>query len=497
MSNTPYIDVIFGPYEPDCGGLPRQEMPGYLVDALNVRSTPNGYRGMPTFTNVTSAVAISGASSYASGAQFYTDSNSHFFVVTASGAIHESRTEGTSAWEDVSASGTLNPLGDFFRFGDDVVFVSSTRAPIFKDLTTSLATNFASLTGSPPTAATGARVRQHAVLGQLQSSDLYAVRWSAIGNHEDWPTPGTADARSKQAGQESLNPAFGFVQKVLGGEKFGIIVQDRALTRMTYVGGSNVFEFDTYEQIDGYGTRLLARPVTDGKLWYFYSDGGVFATDGYSVKSMSDGKIDEALFLNSISHPNGSSLSYALTSAYDQSRGLVIFGSNENSGGARYQLVLNVADGSFSLINETNEMSLFGGYGDYSAAITGTRQRRYVYNVNASDGKLQRLTAATGSIAMQTGYIEIDPGYNVQLQGAHLLGTGTGSLTLAYKTAATSAACDVLQTGFTSLTAAGLGQKKTARATAQYAAFRVTGTGAESQLIRGIRVYYTRAQPST
>jgi hypothetical protein len=95
---------------------------------------------------------------------------------------------------------------------------------------------------------------------------------------------------------------------------------------------------------------------------------------------------------------------------------------------------------------------------------------------------------------MQTGYIEIDPGYRVQLQGAHLLGTSTGDLTLAYKAAATASACDMSQSGFTSLTAAPLGQKKTARANSQYLAFRVTGTGSESQLIRGIRVYYTRGE---
>ena len=84
----------------------------------------------------------------------------------------------------------------------------------------------------------------------------------------------------------------------------------------------------------------------------------------------------------------------------------------------------------------------------------------------------------------------------MQLQSAHILGTGTGSLTLSYKTAATSADCDVSQSGFTSMTAAPLGQKKTGRASAQYIAFRITGTGAESQLIKGIRVYFERAEPA-
>lgn len=495
MSNTPYVDIIFGPYEPDWGGLPRQEMQGYLVDAVGVRMTPNGYRGMPTFADVTSATAIGGASfTSAHAANFYTLTNVAFFVVDGNAKIWESRAEGTDTWEDVTpAAGTLDQFGDFLRFADDVIYVCSSRAPISKDLAAAHATDFASLAGSPPTAKAGARIGQHVVLGQL-STDPYAIQTSAFGDHEDWPTPGTADARSKQAITESLNSEFGVVQWVLGGEKFGIVMQEHAMTRMTYVGGSRVYEFDIYERSIGSGSQY-ARPATDGRLWYTYNESGVYATDGYSAKNISDGKIDESLFLDTIGHPLGTQISSAFSSAFDARRGLVLFGGKAYGGGTSYQLAYSVAEGQFSLLSETNRMVFFQGY-----RVDGTKNLdgRQIYNVNGSNRKLQRLSAAgTPTIAMQTGYVEIDPGYNVQLQSAHLLGTGTGSLTLAYKTAASSAACDVSQSGFTSMTAAGLGQKKTARATAQYMAFRVTGTGAESQLIRGIRVYYTRAQPAT
>jgi hypothetical protein len=497
VASRPYIDIPFGPYLPDLGGIPNPGMPGYLVDAVGVRSTPNGYRGLPVFADVSSATAIGAVGiEYTNAAAYYTASTISFFVVTEDGPIFESRAEGTDTWENVSpAPENLTPFGDFIRFGDDVIYVCSARAPIFKDLTASHATDFAALAGSPPTASCGARVRRHVVLGNL-STDGYAVRTSAIGNHEDWPTPGTQDARSKQTITESLNPEFGFVKWVLGGEKFGIIVQDHALTRMTYVGGTSVFEFDTYERFAGSGySSFYSRPVTDGKLWYWYNETGFYATDGYSVTRLSEGKIGEALFTNTISHPIGSSgMVPAFSSVYDSRRGLVIFGNNAYSGATTYQLVYNVNDGNFSLMSETTRTSFFSGH---KTSSTRTLNGRMVYNINASNRKLQRLSeSGTPTIAMQTGYLEIDPGYRVQLQGAHVLGTGTGSLTLAYKTAATSAACDVLQSGFTSMTAAGLGQKKTARDSAQYIAFRITGTGAESQLIKGIRIYYERAEPS-
>jgi hypothetical protein len=489
---TEYVDILFGPYLPDFGGIPNPQIPGYLVDAINVRSTPNGYRGMPSFADVAGATVIGSSTASGLGAGFeYASVHSVFF--SDGSDMFESRSEGTDTWQNVSpASGTVGQTGDFAQFGADVVFVDSARAPIKKSFNDSHATLFTDLGGSPPTAGCAARIGRHLVLGQL-STDNYAVRTSAIGDHEDWPTPGTADARAKQAITESLNEEFGVVRRILGGEKLGIVVQERALTRMAYVGGSAVYQFDTYERIDGRGDILFSRPVSDGTAWYYYSEGGFFITDGYAVRNLSNGKIDEALFLNSLSHPNGTSLEAAHSSVYDPRRGLVLFTSVTLGG---YQLVYNVTDQTFTWMNSASAMSFLAAF-NTASAVTASGGRQ-IYNVKGGASQnLQKLSGTTSTIAMQTGYIEIDQGYNVQLQGAHLLGTGTGSLTLAAKTAATSADCDVSQSGFTSLTAASLGQKKTARATAQYMAFRVTGTGAESQLIRGIRVYYTRAQPAS
>jgi hypothetical protein len=490
VASRPYIDIPLGAYEPDWGGIPRPDVPGYLVDAVNVRSTNNGWRGMPTFSDIASATAIGSSLTAARGWASYTSSTNNFFVVNQDGEIYESRSEGTDTWQNVSpAAGTVDHHGDFVRFDDDAVYVSASRAPISKTLTATHATLFASLAGSPPTGICAARVRNHLVIGGIST---YDVRTSAFGDHTDWPTPGTADARAKQSISESLNPEFGGVFKILGGEKFGIILQDQALTRMTYVGGSAVYEFDTFFKVDSIGFAASAgffgRPVTDGRNWYFYNRTGVYVTDGYTVSSLSEGRLNEALFLNSISHPLGSSgVESAFTSAYDARRRMVLFSGAAYSGATTYQLAYHVPTGAFSHLQHTARTAFFDA--QFS--------NRDVYNINATNRKLQKLsTGGTPTIAMQTGYIEIDPGYRIQLHGAHILGTGTGSLTLAYKTAATSAACDVSQSSFTSMTAAGLGQKKTARGSAQYIAFRITGTGAESQLIRGIRVYYERAEPS-
>ena len=498
MPNPNYIDIMFSEYAPDFGGMPRPEQPGYLTDCINLRSTPNGYRGRPSFADVTSASVIPGSTTYGLGGCFYIQGTTAFFFMNSAGSIYESRGEGVATWLNVTpSSGAASlPYGDICQFGNDVVWIVQSRAPLKKALTSSQATLFTNLGGSPPTALHGARIRNHLVLGNLSTADPYGVRTSAIGDHEDWPTVGSSDALAKESIYESLNPEYGQIQRVMGGEKFGIVMQDHALTRMTYVGGSTVYEFDTYERIEGSGlSSFFSRPVTDGRLWYWYDDYGIYATDGYSVKSVSEGKIDEALFNNTISHPQGSSIHEALTSAYDPRRSQILFGSTANSspGSARYQLCYNVTDGSIQIMNDPNGMAMFSGM-----ATNGAAASKQIFNIDAGNLKLQRLDGATGTIALQTGYMELAPGRRVQIQGAHLLGAGVpGSLTLAYKSTSSLGSVDVSQSGFTSLTAPTRGMKSVGRATDQFFAFRVTGTGAESQLLKGIRVYFTEAEPAT
>src|SRR6185295_3071479 len=106
---------------------------------------------------------------------------------------------------------------------------------------------------------------------------------------------------------------------------------------------------------------------------------GLFATDGYDTKSLSTGSVDEALFLNTLSHPNGTSIQPALTSAFDSKRNLLLFGGGPYAGATTYQLVYSLMSRSFSLIQESNRLSFFSA-SRYNATtnVTGLM----AYNVN-------------------------------------------------------------------------------------------------------------------
>lgn len=495
MSNTPYVDIPLGPYMPDLLGQAAPQFPGYLTLAENVLPSPVGYRPVSILSNLGST-AVAGAEL---GRIFAVNVGGTVNVFASSASTGPTNTriqqtdDGGDTWSDIEgASGAPGLWPDVCVFDDFVIFASRARVPQEKSVFDTTATVLGNLAGSPPTGATIARVRNHVIIGNLTSASLdkYAVRWGAIGNPEDWPTPGTADARSKQAGIQYFPVEYGEVTKIVGGEKFGLVFQQRAITRMTYVGGSAVFEFDLISQgigaaapdVDAADSVIIPPSVVSaGNLFYWpnpQNTGGFFVSDGYTIRRLSSGRTDGQF----------GGLNTFAAGAFDPVTQTVFF--------ARLvSWAYNIPTDRFSYIDESTDIQSICN--DPTSSIIAELEKPRIISL-ATSGKLQTPSSNTKeTISLQTGYIELDPGYNFQIQGAHLLGTATSGLTLSAKTVSTASDCTDSTTGFTSMTSATLGQKKTARLAGQYVAFKISGAGSASQLIHGIRVYYTRSQPAT
>jgi hypothetical protein len=463
-----------------------------LVDVAGCRPVPNGLKAIPLFANITSSIAVPAGTTYGRIHAVQVGSTVCVFACTASFGptntrLHQTNDFGVN-WSDVEgAAGAPGLWPDFCQFDNLIIAASLARVPQSKTLTAAVADDFATLAGSPPTGATIARVRDHVVIGNL-TTDAYAVRWSAIGDPTDWPTPLTSDALSKESGQQTHPIELGKITKVVGGEKFGLVFQQRGITRMTYVGGSKVYEFDTFEKTigtgyienDGADSVLIPHPVVNagGRFIWVNSTSGLYMTDGYSVRKISLGKFD-SLFSGGASN---------WSAAYDDRTNTVwlLYGG---LGGTRY-FIYNPDTDQMGIGSDSSVRSFCS-----CPLITGEQG---ILNLSSSLILQQQTSVTQQTLSVQTGYIEIDPGYRVQLQGAQLLGPGTAALTLAYKTADTISACDTGQSGFTTMTAAPLGEKRTARASAQYIAFRITGAPLANapMLLRGIRVYAERAEPA-
>ena len=104
------------------------------------------------------------------------------------------------------------------------------------------------------------------------TSDRWSIRWCALGDPTDWPTPGTADARTKQAGTQVFPNKYGLVTAIAGNDFYGYVFQEQAITKMTYIGGDVVFTFDTFEE--GRGCWKLNRIAQADDKVFFESENG-------------------------------------------------------------------------------------------------------------------------------------------------------------------------------------------------------------------------------
>ena len=118
----------------------------------------------------------------------------------------------------------------------------------------------------------------------------YDIQWSAIGDATDFPTPATDDARSKQSGRQSMINKFGIVTGIVGGDFFGYVFQERAITKQTYVGGDVVFTFDTFEE--GRGSFELNRYETVDDKVFFQSKYGYHLLEQGIITNIGIGKVD-------------------------------------------------------------------------------------------------------------------------------------------------------------------------------------------------------------
>lgn len=199
---------------------------------------------------------------------------------------------GTS-WSNVSrlvGGAYATPAEEFWEFtqwGNTVIGVNGLDAPQRISLG---AANFIALPGSPPVARHIATVRDFVVMGNISATAAMpqAVAWSAINNSDSW----TADAATL-ADRQDLPGDGGWVQKVIGGE-YGVIFQERAIFRMTFVGSPLIFQFDQVQQnIGAYAPQSV---IAYQNLIFFLSEDGFYRFDGVNTQPIGRGKVDKTFF---------------------------------------------------------------------------------------------------------------------------------------------------------------------------------------------------------
>lgn len=279
--------IPLGPWLPD---LPFYENPG-LVEAKNCIPVDKHYQPYLPLTTAGDALGDRVLGAFAAldtaGDTFiYAGIDTNLYLKT-----------GTS-WTD---SGTVFATSStsYWRFAQ---FDTTVVATNFAD-TPQAITAGASTAAGLATAGTAPKGRQVGVINRfvmIGDTDYagslipHRVQWSAIGTARDWPVPNSADARTKQSGEQVLPAIYGAVTAIAGGEFYGLVFQRRAINRFTYVGGDVVFQIQDYEKTRG--CWFPQSMIQVGTLCYFIAADGFYVTDGSTVTPIGDGKFDKTFF---------------------------------------------------------------------------------------------------------------------------------------------------------------------------------------------------------
>lgn len=197
----------------------------------------------------------------------------------------------------------------FTQFGNSLISVNEANTMQRYDLTTTA--NFAVLSADAPKVRFATVVRDFVVTG-YQTDYPNRVQWSGINNETVW----TSSATSQSDYQDI--PDGGAVQGVTGGE-FGLVLLERSLVRMSYVGTPLIFQFDNISR--NLGCYEPNSVIQWQGITYFLSDDGFYACDGQNVVPIGAEKVNR-YFFDSIRVANLDGMSAAV----DPSKNLIVWG---------------------------------------------------------------------------------------------------------------------------------------------------------------------------
>jgi len=267
--------IQFGEWLPD-----QPRLGNSCITATNVRPLPRGYAPWLGFGTAASN-ALASAPVGVISLQRVGGIVEHFAGTTT--RLYR-LVSGT--WTDVSKGGLAYSTGTFWRFalyGERLIATNGIDAVQKFDLGTD--STFLDLAGSPPIHAFPIVVRDFLVAVDVKDGSGFELKWSANNNSEKWSADCGAGAQDFLDG----GPVVGGV----GGE-FGIILQQRGITRMTFVGGDLRFTFDKIEGAVGCASADSIVQVR-GALFYL-SDEGFQLFDGARSRNISDERVSNTFF---------------------------------------------------------------------------------------------------------------------------------------------------------------------------------------------------------
>lgn len=278
--------VPFGPWLPD---LPDYMNPGATV-ANNVIPLQQSYGSLGQLNAVSSALDARARGAIvardSSGNNYnYAGNASKLYEVRSTGLTDKSKSGGYATADD--------DVWEFTLFGTTLVATNLTN-PV-QSITIGSASAFADLITSTltPKARHCATIREFLFLGHTNDATdglvPHRAWWSAYRDATDFDP----DADTQCDYEDRLSA--GWVQRIVGGTEYGLLFQQRAITRISYAGAPAIFQFDEIDRQRG--TPAPNSVIGHGRLVFFLSDEGLYANDGTQSYPIGEGQVDKT-FLN-------------------------------------------------------------------------------------------------------------------------------------------------------------------------------------------------------
>lgn len=310
--------IAFGEWMPDQPGIT-----GALTNAKNCVSQAVGYGPFPQEVDFSEAAGENLTSLFASKqpdgvTKLFAAGRTKIYTVSGVGAVTEENTGYTTA---------ANERFRFTQFGDRVICTNNSEK--LQSWVLGSSTAFADLSASAPVAKYITVVRDFVVCANTYSGGVqnqYKVQWSALNDETDWTASVTTQSDSQDI------PDGGQIMGIRGGE-FGLVLLERSIHRMSYVGTPFIFQFDNISRNKGCmvsGSIAQYQGVT-----FFLSDDGFYMCDGQQVLPIGSEKVDR-WFLDDVSEADYLTMSAAV----DPVRKLIIW-NYKSKDGSRKLIIFN------------------------------------------------------------------------------------------------------------------------------------------------------------
>ena len=198
----------------------------------------------------------------------------------------------------------------FVQFGDFMIAANGQDKLQYADMATTTI-SFADLDSSAPTAKLITVVRDFVVAGNTDTASNQVI-WSGINNPNTWSN--TAVTQS----DNQIIPDGGEVKGITGGE-FGIVLLERSIVRMSYIGSPLIFQFDNISR--NLGCFESNSVVQWQGVTYFLADDGFYSCNGETIEAIGAEKINR-YFWSTVQD----SVIDTMSTAVDPFRALVMWG---------------------------------------------------------------------------------------------------------------------------------------------------------------------------